>query len=261
MSTPGQVDPLLLMAIGTHWVLHITFKVGHDRAVLTLDARIVVELPVDELALRVLADIHATGAWNEHNYLVEAAAEPAFRASRDAQQAIAEAMGWLRSRGLIGRKADDSSGNGIFVTRAGRGALNCGLARVRAAHRLQEGLHPRIEAVGRRQFLLGEYEQAIFVAMKGVEVRVRELAGLSEDAIGVDLMNKAFGPTGPLTDPSAVKGERDGTRALFAGAYAVLRNPSGHREIDYDDVAEAAEAVTTASLLMRILDRVEHRLS
>jgi len=30
---------------------------------------------------------------------------------------------------------------------------------------------------------------------------------------------------------------------------------------DYDDIAEAAEAVTTASLLMRILDRVEHRLS
>jgi hypothetical protein len=46
-------------------------------------------------------------------------------------------------------------------------------------------------------------------------------------------------------------------RALFAGAYAVLRNPGGHREVDYDDPGEAAEAVHTASLLMRILDRVE----
>jgi hypothetical protein len=46
----------------------------------------------------------------------------------------------------------------------------------------------------------------------------------------------------------------------FVGAYAVLRNPSGHRDIDYDDVAEAAEAVTTANLLMRILDRIEPRL-
>jgi uncharacterized protein (TIGR02391 family) len=96
--------------------------------------------------------------------------------------------------------------------------------------------------------------------MKAVEVRVREFAGLGEDAIGVDLMNKAFGPTGPLTDPAAVKGEQEGTRSVFAGAYAVLRNPSGHREVDYDDVAEAAEAVTTASLLMRILDRIERRL-
>ena len=31
--------------------------------------------------------------------------------------------------------------------------------------------------------------------------------------------------------------------------------------VDYEDVAEAAEAVQTASLLMRILDRVEARVS
>jgi hypothetical protein len=74
-------------------------------------------------------------------------------------------------------------------------------------------------------------------------------------------MNRAFGPKGALTDTAAVKGEQEGTRMLFAGAYATLRNPSGHREIDYDDVAEAAEAVTTASLLMRILDRVERRVN
>jgi hypothetical protein len=47
---------------------------------------------------------------------------------------------------------------------------------------------------------------------------------------------------------------------LFRGAYAVLRNPSGHREVTFDDVTEASEAVMTASLLMRILDRVEERV-
>jgi hypothetical protein len=35
----------------------------------------------------------------------------------------------------------------------------------------------------------------------------------------------------------------------------------GTRELDYDDVTEASEAVATASLLMRILDRVERRIS
>jgi len=40
-----------------------------------------------------------------------------------------------------------------------------------------------------------------------------------------------------------------------------LRNPAGNREVNYDDVAEAAEAVQVGSLLMRILDRVEQRLS
>lgn len=93
--------------------------------------------------------------------------------------------------------------------------------------------------------------------MKAVEVRVRDLAGLGHDAYGVDLMNRAFGPGGHLMDTGTTKGEQEGMRALFVGAYAVLRNPSGHRDIDYDDVAEAAEAVTTASLLMRVLDRIE----
>jgi uncharacterized protein (TIGR02391 family) len=86
------------------------------------------------------------------------------------------------------------------------------------------------------------------------------LSGFGDEVIGVDLMNKAFGPTGVLTDTSAVKGEQDGTRALFAGAYAVLRNPAGHRQVDYADLSEAAEAVQVASLLMRVLDRVEDRL-
>jgi uncharacterized protein (TIGR02391 family) len=97
--------------------------------------------------------------------------------------------------------------------------------------------------------------------MKAIEIRVRKLAGFGNDAYGVPLMNRAFGPSGPLIDASAERGEQDGTRALFVGAYAVLRNPAGHREVDYSDVAEAAEAVQTASLLMRILDRIEGRLS
>lgn len=97
--------------------------------------------------------------------------------------------------------------------------------------------------------------------MKAVEVRIRNLGGFGDNDIGVPLINKAFGPNGPLTDQQAVKGEQEGTRALFVGAYAVFRNPSGHREVDYDDVTEAAEMVHTASLLMRILDRVQGRLA
>lgn len=40
-------------------------------------------------------------------------------------------------------------------------------------------------------------------------------------------------------------------RSRFAGAYAVLRNPVGHREVNYDDWAEADDAVHAASLLMQ----------
>ena len=84
-------------------------------------------------------------------------------------------------------------------------------------------------------------------------------AGEKELALAfVQRESKSWRPTpGALIDRTAVKGEHEGTRALFAGAYAVLRNPSGHREVNYN---EAAEAVVLASLLMRILDRIEKRL-
>jgi uncharacterized protein (TIGR02391 family) len=121
-------------------------------------------------------------------------------------------------------------------------------------------LHPLIETEARPQFLINKPEQGVFASMKAIEVRVRKLSGFGDEVIGVDLMNKAFGPTGPLTDMSTGKGEQDGIRMLFAGAYAVFRNPAGHRQVDYTDLSEAAESVQAASLLMRILDRAEDRL-
>jgi uncharacterized protein (TIGR02391 family) len=227
--------------------------------VISLSAAQVIEMPVDELALRVVADLIATSEWNEYNYLNSAGQHAAFASSRPTLEAIAEALGWARAHGMIARTPGQTSDAAIFVTRAGRAAVHDGLTATRAAVRLSAGLHDLVERRARRQFLLGEYEQAVFVAMKAVEVRVRELAQLGDDCFGVDLMNRAFGPTGALTDQTAVKGEQEGIRSLFVGAYAVLRNPTGHRDIDYDDIAEAAEAVMTASLLMRILDRVESR--
>lgn len=223
------------------------------------DPTAALQLPVDELGLEVLADLVATDEWNEYNYLNSASQDSRYRSSGGALRALSEALTWLRARGFIARTPGQTADAAIFVTRAGHAALKTGVASVRATAALSDGLHQTIERRCRRQFLLGEYEQAVFVAMKAVEVRVRDLAGLGEDSTGVDLMNRAFGPTGALTDPTAVKGEQEGTRMMFAGAYAMLRNPSGHREVDYDDVAEAAEAVVVASLLMRILDRVERR--
>ncbi len=222
-----------------------------------LPADVVSDLPVDQLGLALLADLVETGEWNEYNYMLTA------QKSYDgaALEAIAEALTWLRARALIARTPGQSSDSAIFVTRTGKLVLEDGPQAFYANERLQGGVHPQIEAKARPQFLIGEYEQGVFASMKAVEIRVRELGGFGEEVVGVDLMNKAFGPGGPLNDASAIKGEQEGTRAVFAGAYAVLRNPAGHREVNYDDVTEAAEAVHTASLLMRMLDRVEARLN
>lgn len=218
-------------------------------------------LPVDELALIVLSDLAEEDTYNEHNYLNSLRHDFAGLGYRDdpkAVRAIVEALGWLRVHGMT---AHDVHAGTQFLTRWGRDALSVTLGEVKAVHRLQGDLHPLIEVKARRQFLLGEYENAIFVSLKAVEIRVRQLAGFGDDAYGVPMMTSAFNPKGPLADPNAPSGEVTGTMMLFAGAYAVLRNPSGHREVSFDDVTEAAEAVQAASLLMRMLDRIEARLA
>ena len=234
------------------------FRWQHVRCVLDLDSSTVAELPVDQLGLLVLADFARTRGWNSRNYVLEARQNRNYVG--DASRAISEAFAWLAARGLTAVDPDQSSSDSIFVTRMGRRVLEDGPDAFYATERLQRGLHSAIERKARPQFLIGEYEQGVFVSMKAVEVRVRKLAGFGNEVIGVDLMNRAFGRGGPLVDPASDKGEQEGTRALFAGAYAVFRNPAGHREIDYDEVTEAAEAVQTASLLMRLLDRIERRV-
>ncbi len=120
--------------------------------------------------------------------------------------------------------------------------------------------HSLIEAVARPQFLIRQPDQAVFAAMKAVEIRVRDLSGL-EELYGLDLMNRAFSAGGPLADPPLANGKHnDGPRSLFSGAFAMFRNPAGHTAVVYEDEADAVEAVAVASALMRHLDRVQRRL-
>src|SRR5258708_21563698 len=120
--------------------------------------------------------------------------------------------------------------------------------------------HALIEAEARQKLLIRKRDQAVLAAMKAVEVRVRQLAGLGEDLYGVDLMNKAFGQGGPLAAPPTGGKHNDGPRSLFAGAMGVFRNPAGHRAVAHNDEAEAVEGVALASALMRHLDQVQARL-
>ena len=91
--------------------------------------------------------------------------------------------------------------------------------------------------------------------MKAVEVGVRDTAGLSARDLGTDLMRKAFDPaTGPLTDHSTEKGEREARSHLFAGAIGSYKNPHSHRDVALDDPDEAAEIIMLANHLLRIVD-------
>ena len=104
----------------------------------------------------------------------------------------------------------------------------------------------------------GEYDTAVFQAMKAVEVRVREAGGFAAGDIGTDLMRKAFHEdNGPLTDKSTGKSERQARSSLFAGAIGSYKNAQSHRDVNLQDPDEAHEIVMLANHLLRIVDQRE----
>lgn len=62
-------------------------------------------LPVDELALEIIRDLVVTKEWNEYNYLNSARQDLRYQRNEPALRALAEGLGWLRSRGLIARSS------------------------------------------------------------------------------------------------------------------------------------------------------------
>ena len=177
-------------------------------------------------------------------------------------KALAEAWAWLRTNGLVAESAEALIAGQMpvpgyeFVTRLGERVVahERPLEWISATWRLALPLHPRLDERARRQFVMGEFEAAVFIAMKEVEVAVRERAGLADTVIGTDLMNKAFGDQGPLSNPSRPKAERDGVQSLYRGAMSVFKNPTSHRSVELSDPVEAAEMVLLADLLLRMLD-------
>jgi uncharacterized protein (TIGR02391 family) len=225
------------------------------------------ELPLEALALRLLAHIASKqqGAHQRPLYVHREVLEnhvgnaDMFRY----QRAMQEAWDWLRTNGLLSLADPKQQGSDFaFVTRMGAAALeDGGLARIAAQRRLGVDMHPLIAGRVRQQFVLGEYELAAIAALREVEIRVRELAGASESDIGVRLMGEAFKPSSVLHDPSLDKGESEAIMALFRGAIGVFKNPSSHRQVEFDDPTEASEVILLADLLLRMLDRIEQRKS
>jgi len=220
-------------------------------------------LPVDQLGLRVLRDYRNGGAWNWQNWM-RGSEQSGTANSPEVARALSEAWGWLINHGLVARDPTQfTSSDAVFVTRLGDRTLEPdGLRRLRALERIGVDLHPLLADRVQQQYLLGEHETAVFVAMRTVEVRVRELAGLPDTLIGTKLVQQAFAPNGvgPLTDAGADPGEQVAAMELFKGAIGTFKNPVSHRVVSYNDPVVATETVLLADLLLRLLDLVQERL-
>jgi uncharacterized protein (TIGR02391 family) len=176
----------------------------------------------------------------------------------DVDLALSEAWAWLEAQGLLVPAAHSNGQRGwrVLSRRARAMESQAEFADFKIARLLpKEILHPRIADRVWGAFMRGEYDGAVFQAMKAVEISVREASGLGDDLVGVKLMRPAFQPeNGPLTDLKVEGGERVGRMELFAGAIASYKNPQSHRDVNLDDPLEALEIILLANHLLRIVD-------
>lgn len=173
--------------------------------------------------------------------------------------ALMEAWQWLAGAGLLAECLEKRNGS-FFITRAGRAIKTKeDFSTFRKGLLLRRNLlHATIANKVYPAFLRGEYDSAIFLAFREVEITVRKTSNLDSNLTGVPLMREAFGLQGTLSDPAVPKGENEAMAHLFAGAFGVFRNAVSHRHVP-TDAAETSEIIGLASQLLRIVDRLAHQ--
>jgi uncharacterized protein (TIGR02391 family) len=167
--------------------------------------------------------------------------------------AVREAWSWLVREGLLVEKDH----GWFFISRRGQRLKGTKeFDAYRRSNVLPKGsLHPVIAERVWSSFVRGDYETAVFQAFKEIEVAVRAAGGFEPTDIGTMLMAKAFKvQVGPLADTSLPEAEQLAMVNMFAGAVGLFKNPSSHRHVTLSDPGEAAEMISFASLLMRIVD-------
>lgn len=170
---------------------------------------------------------------------------------------LAEAWQWLEHEGLILDEPTQSMPS-TWYRRTRKGEKLKSRVDVEAYRQAsllpRQLLHAVIEEKAWSTFRRGEYDAAVLLGFKAVEVAVRDACEYGDDLLGKELMRRAFNEEhGPLTDKHTLKAEREAVSHLFAGAIGHAKNPQSHRDNPLR-IDEAARLLMFASYLMDIVD-------
>ena len=169
---------------------------------------------------------------------------------------ISESLAWLEREILIIPDPEDvSSRQWFIISRKGKELKNAtDFKKYHFGNLLpRENLSPTLLQKVRPVFIRGDYETAVLLAFREVEIRIRNASNLT-NLHGVALVRKAFDPnSGPLTDFSLPESEREAMAHLFAGAIGLFKNPISHRNIDFDNPNEVAELILFSNYLLRLI--------
>lgn len=150
----------------------------------------------------------------------------------------------------------DDGEEAYFPTKAGFQMAEREYRRSVEAYALTPGqfVHPSIAAKTFAQLEEGDFDGAVLKAFRTVEIEVRKKSGAPSEAVGVDLVRRAFNPDrGPLTDPKLPTAEREALCHYLAGAIGYYKNPCSHRDVEMDFL-EAFHRIVVASDILRIVD-------
>lgn len=173
---------------------------------------------------------------------------------------ICEAWNWLQNEGLLAPLPDSPHGDWVFITRRGlrvkdeKSFTDFQNTKLLPRRTLDPTLAQKVWGA----FIRGDYDVAVFAAFKEVEVRIRRASKMDNENIGVKLARKAFNiKTGPLTDEESPEAEKQAYCDLFAGAVGAFKNPSSHRDVDYENPEIVACLILFANVLIKIINKRE----
>jgi uncharacterized protein (TIGR02391 family) len=234
------------------------------------DARELLALEPEDLAGVVIELL--PGISQGAGFLLENLTDPVFRPAQgngygpgifhEVVLALSEALSWLETQGLIVRNLAQTA-RWYLMTRRGRSIkTRIDLDAFRKGRTLPLDILQELLAVKvHHLFLRGDHDTAVFQAFKVIEVAVRKAGNYGNDMVGQNLMRAAFHPdTGPLSDMTMVKSERESQMHLFSGAYGHARNPTSHRDVNLSR-QEAARLIVFASHLLAIVEEGAATLS